>query len=281
MHLIPERARERILDLAATQLPTGGAYHQYQPLTKRGNNDVGSGFNDDPHWLVLAVTAYIKEDGRLQSSSKNLSPTITSPAPRSRCMNICSAQSNTRSTVSDRNRTSAHRSRRLERLSQLELLLRYAGSILPDHDQQGRQSRGKRVHRGFVCAGGEGDGGARWQVESQKLASKEVERSTFDLRPSTFYLEQAAKMETVIWQHGWDGEWFRRAYDDFGHVLGSKENDGRTHLHRAAGHLRHGRSWRGKRSCGKSDGFRWRTSRHAAWHRPAPTCLHALLSASW
>jgi cellobiose phosphorylase len=63
VHLIPERARERILDLAATQLETGGAYHQYQPLTKRGNNDVGSGFNDDPLWLVLAVTAYVKETG--------------------------------------------------------------------------------------------------------------------------------------------------------------------------------------------------------------------------
>ena len=61
--MVPERARQRILDLAATQLPTGGAYHQYQPLTKRGNNDVGSNFNDDPAWLVLAVSAYIKETG--------------------------------------------------------------------------------------------------------------------------------------------------------------------------------------------------------------------------
>lgn len=63
VHLIPERARERILDLAATQLESGGAYHQYQLLTKRGNNDIGSGFNDDPLWLVLSVTAYIKETG--------------------------------------------------------------------------------------------------------------------------------------------------------------------------------------------------------------------------
>ena len=59
----PSRARERILDLAATQLPTGGAYHQYQPLTKRGNNDIGGGFNDDPHWLIIGVSAYIKETG--------------------------------------------------------------------------------------------------------------------------------------------------------------------------------------------------------------------------
>ncbi len=63
VHMIPERARERILDISATQLKNGGAFHQYQPLTKRGNNDVGSGFNDDPLWLVLGVAAYVKESG--------------------------------------------------------------------------------------------------------------------------------------------------------------------------------------------------------------------------
>ena len=63
VHMVPERARERILDIAATQLPTGGAYHQYQPLTKRGNDAIGSGFNDDPLWLILGVAAYIKETG--------------------------------------------------------------------------------------------------------------------------------------------------------------------------------------------------------------------------
>ena len=63
VHMVPSRARERILDLAATQLPSGGAYHQYQPLTKRGNNDIGGGFNDDPHWLIVGVSAYLKETG--------------------------------------------------------------------------------------------------------------------------------------------------------------------------------------------------------------------------
>ncbi len=63
VHLVPERARARILDIAATQFPDGSAYHQYQPLTKRGNNEVGSGFNDDPLWLICGVAAYIKETG--------------------------------------------------------------------------------------------------------------------------------------------------------------------------------------------------------------------------
>ena len=63
VHQIPDRARERIIDLASTQLPDGGAYHQYQPLTKKGNDEIGGNFNDDPLWLILAVVAYIKETG--------------------------------------------------------------------------------------------------------------------------------------------------------------------------------------------------------------------------
>ena len=63
VHQIPDRARERIIDIASTQFPDGGCYHQYQPLTKQGNLDVGSGFNDDPLWLIAAVAAYLKETG--------------------------------------------------------------------------------------------------------------------------------------------------------------------------------------------------------------------------
>ena len=63
MHQVPERARQRLLDVAATQRADGGAWHQYQPLTKRGNADVGDGFNDDPLWLILGVAAYLKETG--------------------------------------------------------------------------------------------------------------------------------------------------------------------------------------------------------------------------
>ena len=63
VHIIPELARERILDIAATQMEDGSAYHQYQPLTKKGNRDVGSGFNDDPLWLIAGCAAYLKETG--------------------------------------------------------------------------------------------------------------------------------------------------------------------------------------------------------------------------
>jgi cellobiose phosphorylase len=65
VHLLPERARQRILDIASTQLSDGTCFHQYQPLTKKGNADIGGGFNDDPLWLILSTCAYIRETGDL------------------------------------------------------------------------------------------------------------------------------------------------------------------------------------------------------------------------
>ena len=41
----------------------GSAYHQYQPLTKKGNRDIGTGFNDDPLWLIAGTAAYLRETG--------------------------------------------------------------------------------------------------------------------------------------------------------------------------------------------------------------------------
>ncbi|MFA6647823.1 MAG: hypothetical protein WCS32_04215, partial [Candidatus Izemoplasmatales bacterium] len=63
MHMDYKLTKQRLLDLASTLLVNGGAYHQYSPLTKKGNSDLGSGFNDDPNWLILSTVKYIKETG--------------------------------------------------------------------------------------------------------------------------------------------------------------------------------------------------------------------------
>jgi cellobiose phosphorylase len=63
VHLIPDRARQRILDLAATQLADGTCFHQYQPLTREGNAEIGGDFFDDHLWLVVSTCAYVKETG--------------------------------------------------------------------------------------------------------------------------------------------------------------------------------------------------------------------------
>ena len=85
VHLIPERARERIIDIAVDAVRGRSAYHQYQPLTKRGNNDIGSGFNDDPLWLIARRRRVRQGDRRRRRSSTSRCRSTTSPAPRCRC----------------------------------------------------------------------------------------------------------------------------------------------------------------------------------------------------
>lgn len=100
VHLIPDRARERILDIAATQFEDGSAYHQYQPLTKKGNADIGSGFNDDPLWLIAAAAAYIKETG--DYSILDESHRMTAILQRQLTLwSICAAPSTIQSIISD------------------------------------------------------------------------------------------------------------------------------------------------------------------------------------
>ena len=151
VHMVPARARERILDLAATQFATGGAYHQYQPLTKRGNNDIGGGFNDDPHWLILGVAAYLKETGdwSILDEPVPFDNEAGSEAPLYEHLQR-SFQLHARPPRAAR--AAADRPRRLERLPEPELLLRHAGRVLPDHDEQRRQSRRVGVHRRPVRA---------------------------------------------------------------------------------------------------------------------------------
>ncbi len=158
VHMIPERAKERILDLAATQLASGGAFHQYQTLTKRGNNDIGSGFNDDPLWLILGTAAYIKESGDW-SILDAMVPYENEPGTETplyehlqRCISYTLERLGPHGLPLDR-------PRRLERLSQPELLLRHARAVIPDHHEQGRQSRRVGLHRRTLRHGCQGTGG--------------------------------------------------------------------------------------------------------------------------
>ena len=131
VHLIPERARERILDIAATQLPTGGAYHQYQPLTKRGNDAVGSGFNDDPLWLVVAVAAYLKETGDDEILDVRV-PYDQQPGTETPLLRTSATVGPVHARPPRAARTAADRPGRLERLPQPELLLGDARRVVPD-----------------------------------------------------------------------------------------------------------------------------------------------------
>ncbi|MGE5375863.1 MAG: GH36-type glycosyl hydrolase domain-containing protein [Bacteroidota bacterium] len=220
VHMIPERARERILDLTATQLKNGGAFHQYQPLTKRGNNDVGSGFNDDPLWLVLGVSAYIKETGDW-SILDELVQYENEPGTESPLYEHLQ-----RSMQYTLDRLGPNSLPLIGRADWNDCLNLNCFSDTPGQSFQTTTSKDGKTAESvfiaglFVLACSEMVGLAQHSVERKKLKAE----SQFDLQPSTYYSDAAMGMEKTVWAAGWDGEWFRRAYDDFGHVLGSKEN---------------------------------------------------------
>lgn len=222
VHMIPKRARQRILDLAATQLPSGGAYHQYQPLTKRGNNDVGSGFNDDPAWLVLGVSAYLKETGDWSILDE---PVPYDNQPGSEAPLYEHLQRSIQYTL---DRPGPHGLPLIGRADWNDCLNLNCFSDTPGQSFQTTTNKDGKVAESvfiaglFVLACKEMEQIANYEFGTRKSA---LGNSQFTLREPEFYANAASNMEKTIWQHGWDGEWFRRAYDDFGRVIGSRENE--------------------------------------------------------
>ena len=58
-------------------------------------------------------------------------------------------------------------------------------------------------------------------LAAKELAALAQERGLAD--EAQQYLDEAARIEDTILEHGWDGEWFLRAYDAFGDRVGSHE----------------------------------------------------------
>lgn len=205
-HLIPEKVKERILDLAATQLPTGGAYHQYQPLTKLGNNDIGSEFNDDPLWLVLAVSTYLKETGDWFILDEHV-PYDNKPGSEKPLMDHLK-----RSMEYTLNREGPHGLPLIGRADWNDCLNLNCFSDEPGQSFQTTTNKDGKVAESVFIAG------------LYVLASKEIEEILLrsgNTAEYEKYLSFRLSMEQIIENAGWDGKWFRRAYDNDGLAVGS------------------------------------------------------------
>jgi cellobiose phosphorylase len=210
VHLLPARARERIIDIASTQFPDGSAYHQYQPLTKRGNNDVGSGFNDDPLWLIFGVAAYIRETGDFGILDEQV------PFDNDTKNSATLFEHLKRSFHHVLNNLGPHGLPLIGRADWNDCLNLNCFSETPDESFQTTGNRTGRTAESVFIAGmfvGVAPDYAylarkRGQADEAKVAESE-----------------AAKMSDVVLKHGWDGGWFLRAYDFFGKKVGSREND--------------------------------------------------------
>ena len=211
VHQAPERARQRILDIASTQFPDGSCYHQYQPLTKKGNNDIGSGFNDDPLWLILGTTAYIKETGDM-SILDELVPFDNNGSVAKPLFDHL--------TISFHhviNNLGPHKLPLIGRADWNDCLNLNCFSTDPDESFQttenntkGSQAESLMIAGLFVVYGQE-------YVELCKVTGKEEE--------AVLAQANVDKMAEAIKKYGWDGEWFLRAYDFYGNKIGSNSND--------------------------------------------------------
>jgi cellobiose phosphorylase len=210
VHLVPERARERLLDLAATQLPSGGAYHQYQPLTKTGNDAVGSGFNDDPLWLILAVAAYLKETG---DAGVLDAPAPYDNEPGTETPLYEHLQRALRYTLE---RLGPHGLPLIGRADWNDCLNLNCFSETPGESFQTTENREGGVAESVFIAG-------LFMLAAHELAVLASRHGRPDDAASA--LAAADDMDVAVRTHGWDGAWFRRAYDYFGNPVGSAHNE--------------------------------------------------------
>lgn len=211
VHQIPTRARERIIDIASTQFADGGCYHQYQPLTKRGNNDIGGGFNDDPMWLIFGTVAYIKETGDFTILDEPV------PFDNVKGSEVSLFEHLRISFNHVINNLGPHMLPLIGRADWNDCLNLNCFSWDPNESFQttenkteGSKAESLMIAGLFVVCGKD-------YVELCKQLGKndEAERAQK-------FIDQ---MIEAVKKHGWDGEWYLRAYDFYGNKIGSHEND--------------------------------------------------------
>ncbi len=219
VHQIPERARERILDIAATQFKDGGCYHQYQPLTKKGNNDIGGGFNDDPLWLIAGTAAYIKETGDFAILDE-ATPYDCNPDD---CGTLLEHLENSFYHVV--NNRGPHGLPLIGRADWNDCLNLNCFSDTPGESFQvfcnpnapdDRVAESVLIAGMFVAIGPE-------LVDLYRIKGMQAQADQAQ--------QHIDQMRQVILTAGWDGDWFVRAYDAFGNKVGSREcEDGKIFI---------------------------------------------------
>ena len=211
VHQIPERARERIIDIASTQFPDGGCYHQYQPLNKRGNNDIGGGFNDDPLWLILGTVSYIKETGDFGILNEKV--------PFDNDMSVARSLFDHLTVSFDHvvNNLGPHGLPLIGRADWNDCLNLNCFSNDPDESFQTTENKTEGSKAESVMIAGLFVVYGRDYIELCKRLGKDAEATRAQKLVDT--------MVDVIKKYGWDGEWFIRAYDYYGHKIGSNDNE--------------------------------------------------------
>ncbi len=210
VHQIPQQARQRILDVAAIQKEDGSTYHQYQPLTKRGNAAIGGDFNDDPLWLILSVSAYLKESGDWAILEEEV------PFDNNQDRSGSLFEHLHRSFDHVVNNLGPHALPLIGRADWNDCLNLNCFSTDPDESFQTTANKDGRIAESVMIAG-------MFVLIGREF--EEICRRSEDLPMAEEVGRQVQAMEKAVLDHGWDGGWFLRAYDDAGNEIGSSTNE--------------------------------------------------------
>ena len=211
VHQIPERARERIIDIASTQFPDGGCYHQYQPLTKRGNDGIGGGFNDDPMWLIFGTVGYLRETGDFSILDE---PVPFDNQPGSEKSLFEHLKISFEHVV---NNLGPHGLPLIGRADWNDCLNLNCFSNDPNESFQTTENKTEGSKAESLMIAGLFVFSGRDYVELCKQLGKTIEAETAQ--------KAIDNMVEAVKKYGWDGEWFLRAYDYYGNKVGSNENE--------------------------------------------------------
>ena len=210
VHMVPDEVRTRLVHLAATQKSDGSAYHQYQPLTRSGNAEIGDGFNDDPLWLVLSVAAYVRETGRADLLDAAVP---FEDAPDGGATMRDHLEASLRYTLA---RLGSHGLPLIGRADWNDCLNLNAHSTNPDESFQTAPMRTSGRAESVMIA-------ALFVLAAREYAT--LATALQDDAAAAKYRAAADAMAATVEAHGWDGEWFLRAYDHAGRAVGSAGND--------------------------------------------------------
>lgn len=210
LHLIPDKSRERIIDIASIQFEDGSTYHQYQPLTKRGNADIGGGFNDDPLWLVAATVQYIKETGDA-TILNDMVPFNNVPGSEKPLFDHLRASVNY--TITHKG---PHGLPLIGRADWNDCLNLNCFSKTPGESFQTCSNFESGKAESVFIAGMFVLYGSQYAELCRRYGSKEE---------SEAILKEVEAIEKAVIDYGWDGNWFVRAYDAFEKKVGSNECD--------------------------------------------------------
>jgi len=209
VHMVPDRVRQRLIDLATTQFSDGSAYHQYQPLTKRGNHNIGSGFNDDPLWLILAACEYLKETGDYALLDLNV------PFDHNWDIAVPMLEHLDRSFQHVVNNLGPHQLPLIGRADWNDCLNLNCHSTNPDESFQTAPTTEARIAESVLIAG-------MFVYIGREYIALLRHRGLVDRAQEA--QQHVDRMVQAVIAHGYDGDWFLRAYDAAGNKVGSAEN---------------------------------------------------------